>query len=310
MFAPALILPLQDDLAEHAIPDAPGYVEEWDDLTRYEYWNDIEYDSDGYYDVTEAPSKQPTKTTAVPAGRKRKASPLPRRGRKRRRVQEALDEALPPILLLSKEALKQKSGNRFPRGRDPESLPEISLLPDWRTRFANVKPIGGQNSHAGHVEEEEHDGQEEAGSDDGATADVLRRALEENLRGMNVNMGGVDQSVLLELVQRMMNNESVEDILEDYMEELVVDEEAEDGQDDEAEGQPQQDFREWVSAEGRQRASRQAAASSEQAQAEPTSSAATAATAKGVKRRASASPAVAARKKKTRQQRDEVEAQG
>jgi hypothetical protein len=303
----------QDDLAEHAIPDAPGYVEEWDDLTRYEYWNDIEYDSDGYYDINESQPKPPTKTAPEMAGRKRKASPLPRGSRKRRRVQDTLDDALPPILLLSKEALKQRGGKRFPQGRDPESLPEVSLLADWRTRFPNIKPIGvpEQDAHAGHVEEAEHDGQDEAGGVDGATEDVLRRALEDNLRGLSVNMGGVDQSVLLELAQRMMNNEPVDDILEDYMEELVVDDEDADDEEeqDEEEAPARHDFRGWVSAEGRQRASRQSvvAASAEQAPTEPP---ATSSTGKGVKRRASTSPAVTSRKKKTRQQPDEVEAQG
>jgi hypothetical protein len=144
--------------------------------------------------------------------------------------------------------------------------------------------------------------------DDGPSSDVLKRALEDNLQGLNIDVAGLDQSVLLELAQRMMNNESVDDILGDYVEELVVDEEEEDedeDQEDEAQPQPKP-FREWISAEGRQRASRPTL--TEQAQTDKASTPPS--TAKGVKRRASTSPAVAARKKKTRQQPDEVEAQG
>ncbi|KAF1809334.1 hypothetical protein P152DRAFT_516740 [Eremomyces bilateralis CBS 781.70] len=233
-----------DDLAEHAIASPVPYdgYDSWDELDRFEYFVDIEYDTDGYHDT---PSQKSKSATTRP---KRKAAEAGLSAQKRRKgrdgsIQASVDESGPriaPICWVSqREQLALPDIRRF---SEEESAP-FALLKDYRVRFKhvdgfkiqlppsdplqeNVTPVvarpGGQDDiHAvageddsgdedGEEREEEEDDDDDEEGIRGTAIDQesLKAALSQNLSRLNVGANQDDQQMLLELATRMLNGEA------------------------------------------------------------------------------------------------------
>jgi len=239
---------IADELVSQAIPDAPEFdgADFWDDHTRYEYWNDIEYDTDGYNDVQ---PKEKRKNKAVktsdpitPKRLKRHAVDSPVSARKKRKIDEASSapKTLPPILLVRKEAMEAGEAPTI----DVTRLSSYAILPDWRDRFSDNNEFSEFLSsgslavklpHATYlVEEEEEEGDEEGPDDEagvGISQEALKMALQQHLGSLGVaDLGNIDENMLLKLMEQMLSGEDVQDEMLDQIVDGVHDEE-EEGQD-------------------------------------------------------------------------------
>jgi len=250
-------------LAEHAIPDAPYYEEDWDDLSRFEYWNDIEYDSDGYNDIKTKASRARRKADNAKnkQGKKRKAvDTLKEAATKRRKQDLALKgggPVWPPVLLLSKDS-KKKSEGPNPRGKHLDKLSVVSLLPDWETRFKNIEPYhpeivskSNNDERPAETGDDEAEAVDETNDDEAPlTTEMLKLALQRNLQGLNIDAAAIDENMLLQLAQRMLKNEEVDDMLDEYAEEIIEDDEDGDGDEDEEVAKPKS-FNNWVTSKAK-----------------------------------------------------------
>lgn len=124
-----------DDLAEHAVASPPpttyadeDAAEDWD---RFDYFNDLEYASDGYDDAV----FQTHDTKGAKIGEKRKRHVKPSHSKKRQRVSgdtEAVAMGMSPIVWRSQAS----------RGLQPKLLDEnaqtYSVLQDWRKKLKDT----------------------------------------------------------------------------------------------------------------------------------------------------------------------------
>ena len=76
---------LQDDLAEHTVASPPPYEDEnYEDWDRFDYWNDIESESEGYDDEEH---KKKSLSKASKTGQKRKNRADVSRSKKKRKIE-------------------------------------------------------------------------------------------------------------------------------------------------------------------------------------------------------------------------------
>lgn len=245
-----------DDLAEHAVQSPPpAFNIDEDDLAdwdRFDYFNDLEYASDGYDDVTFAPHNSEAAKNAQSAGQKRKRAGAGRYETKRMRItgsepaslSEPSKPVLPPIAwrsqgksdvpVVSAESLESYAILKNWR----ETLPET---PAWATRFSRAKVTQVQDvseSSSTPLKEADQvmdDADDEEGSD---TIDqsVLMAALQKNLATAGGPLSGMDPQQLLQFAMRMMNNsEAGDDIAGELADDMLN---RDDGEDDEGEEDP------------------------------------------------------------------------
>lgn len=258
-----LTLPQQDDLAERAIASPPpcdydidgaGYNSDY-----FEYWVDIEYNSDGWNDVQGAAKTSGTnKSTPGPKKRKRVAQSGPsqkkRKGAHGRKLVDSAPESgdnVPPVMWQSsRERIKRDFEEPRTLTEEPQSF---SLLGDWRTRFgADGDQSKGNDANVKHEvapdaadqilkvvkmasaapEEEDWEDDEESTQDDGdglgnliagsgLDPEALMRALQENLAKSGAAPAGLDQSTLLRYALRMFSGEGeADDIAGELAEDL------------------------------------------------------------------------------------------
>lgn len=249
-----------DDLAERVVHSPPPthYLDDDDSLEwdRFEYFNDLEYDSDGYDDVTFVPHKSKTAKATQRTGQKRKRNGTTQPARKRSKVESDLFEPLPgPVL--PPVAWRSRETPALPIVHS-ESLKPVAFLRDWR-RTMPTTPTWASGSNApktGHEHRTSEgtapllakvddgirdagDGQDrDGGSADMATVDpeALMAALEKNLAAAGGPLSGMDPQQLLQFAMRMMNDQGAgDDIageLADDMLQQGAEEEGEDGEDD------------------------------------------------------------------------------
>jgi len=205
----------------------------WDDQSRFEYWNDIEYDTDGYNDVL-SKNAQRTSTSAVKRTsarantRKRKARDTSLEVKsvgKKRKVQDSIsapEEEIPPVLFLKKDRFTCRTAPRV----DTKLLPEVAVLPDWRERFAKgkmpalqVQPMVNATAvDEDDMEEDEYDDDDADGLPD-IPKDALQAALQRHLGSLGLDTANVKQDILLQLAERMMaGDDEGNDLLDELVE--------------------------------------------------------------------------------------------
>lgn len=118
---------MQDELAETSIPD-PGYAgtaweldQAWYDFDLYEYWDDLEYGPDSYWDSA---------GKTVP-GAKRKRGDMPAKIPRKRTKLSLKQMSGDTSLFMSMADRKRLWGRRAPVRK---TLKSFALLPDWRRR--------------------------------------------------------------------------------------------------------------------------------------------------------------------------------
>ncbi|KAF1988717.1 hypothetical protein K402DRAFT_391431 [Aulographum hederae CBS 113979] len=259
----------EDDLAEHAVPSPPPYdaEDEWDEHSRFEYWNDIEYDSDGYNDV-DAPTVNNKALGAKGAGMKRKAAAGPATPSKRQKLDSKTSAPVAP-LSPTPTVIWQPRGVRLQRLAnlhevwDEKKAEPYSLLGDWEARFkdvdgfktaqqpekeedweddAEMEDITGDMDDEddsgpsnGPISPEQGGGLQQMLAASGVGLDDLRAALQRNLAGKG-GVGKLDEGALLGYLQRMMTDEgAADDVAGELADQLFdIDEDGED--EDEEEG--------------------------------------------------------------------------
>ena len=226
-------------MAEHAVASPVPYEgdDEWNDQSRYEYWNDIEYDSDGYNDVDGKPKNKAAKQLKPTGAVKRKAPAAPDTPTKRRKLHQGdLSGGISPVAWRPKADAKPLEEFITP----VEELKSVSLLKDWRERFRHAKGLGTpKDQQSVDVEvsaqhsvllEDEEDEDEEAESTDGVKLDpeILKIALRKNLESIGLDVAKINEGTLLKLATRMTSNmDRANEILGEFVETLLGSEEPE-----------------------------------------------------------------------------------
>lgn len=243
---------LQDELAEGQIA-SPGYTGtnhelsmESYDFDLYEYWDDVEYGDDAYweYGLPEKKAENGQKRRRVAAA---EATPS-----KRRKTEETIQEDvkngdLSPMVFMS----RAERNRRFLA--DPPLLKgknTVSLLPDWRRRFkdadgvvtAKKMPAAMKNAaeaqdedtpprkgyvhltENGEDDEEEGDWEDddEEGEEEGGIAldpEMLQTILREKLGA--AGLGGADEAGFMQAIQQMMSGQGGEDATGDLANALL-----------------------------------------------------------------------------------------
>ena len=228
---------LQDDLAEHAVASPVPYEgdDEWNDQSRYEYWNDIEYDSDGYNDVDGKGKKKPTEQLRVPGTTKRKAPPGPETPSKRRKVhRQERSASIPPVVWRNRDDIKEPEAEIT----SVAELKPVSLLEDWKERFRDAKGFGTAKAPQDAEEDLldhpdaiiEGNEAEEANGVGGMQLgpEVLKIALRKNLESIGLDGAKINEATLLKLATRMTADMSkADELLGEFVESLLGNEEDE-----------------------------------------------------------------------------------
>jgi hypothetical protein len=245
-----------DDLAEHAVASPPpttyadeDAAEDWD---RFDYFNDLEYASDGYDDaVFQVQDGKGPKT-----GEKRKRHVRPSLNKKRQRVRgdtEAAALGMSPIVWRSQAN----------RGLQPKLLDEdaqaYTVLQDWRQKLKDTpkwaKGSPPQSPKVQAVMEQkliadvigtkepvsppsELDAEDEGAQEDEMDIDpsALMAALQSRLAEAGGPLSGMDPQQLLDFAMRMATGKDAGDDIAGEMADAMLNQgEADDEEDPEAE---------------------------------------------------------------------------
>lgn len=222
---------IQDELAENAIPDPQlgEYLDVEDgDFDTYEYWMDMEFGSDDYYDVTiTAPNDDRMSKT----GEKRKRVAQQDHGEgKRRKVgsnasSTARYSVAPVQQIIWMSMLDTHPLREVERAHKPTK--SYALLPDWRERFKNIRSPMAIDASA--VDERTmKDTEAESDSEDSQQDDMdidpraLQAALEAQLSGAGVDGAG-GQELMQSIMQMIATGKgaNAEDMLEEMTAKLL-----------------------------------------------------------------------------------------
>ena len=239
MHAAADSFALQDDLAEHTVASPPPYEDEnYEDWDRFDYWNDIESESEGYDDEGH---KKKSLSKASKTGQKRKNRADVSRSKKKRKTEGGASQVTqdrplsptPTVLWRSRES-REKEDNVRVRPFNENEEP-YALLKDWRERLGGTpRPTSHESIVAEDVPapEEPKSGKARRGpktgplspspdaSDDeleslisasGLDSEALKTVLQKRLAEAGGPLEGFDQSLLLKYAMRMMTNEEASD---------------------------------------------------------------------------------------------------
>lgn len=219
--------------------------DEWD---RFAYWNDIEYDSDGYHDVDHDRMKKKRNTAMQhqTGTLKRKAAATNRTPTKRRKggagkahvvAHDAHISTDSPVVWRFKE---DETG--VPAQKDQVNT--FALLKDWRARFPERKTGDNSVKDAASPMEASQPENAEEGLD--IDSNILRAALQANLSKLTgASSGDSQESMLLDYVSRMLSGGgSADDIAGELADALF----AKDGDSTEDNGDAEGggDFGQWV----------------------------------------------------------------
>lgn len=241
-----------DDLAEHAVASPPpttyadeDAAEDWD---RFDYFNDLEYASDGYddavFEVHDAKNAQ--------GGEKRKRHIKPSQSKKRQRTLGATEAAaldMSPIVWRS----------QVDRGRRPKLLDDdaqtYTVLHDWRKKLKDtphwaqasppqsptVQATRGQKRTAEVASTAEPasppldlDAEDEGAHEDEMDIDpaALMAALQSRLAEAGGPLSGMDPQQLLEFAMRMATGKDAGDDIAGEMADAMFNQGDEDDEDD------------------------------------------------------------------------------
>lgn len=215
---------LADELAESQIPD-PGYtgtagevdVFDPDEYDVYDYWEDLKYDDDSYWEYA----------GAVGHKRKRKVEQSGESGGKKRRKLTLEETGGDNVHFVGMSVRCSLSKGKMPRTRKEKAL---ALLPDWRERFSNdgevftAKEMPPEMKNA--AEAEEHDASRdgtpaasdlEEGAEAGDEADG-EEDLQAELASLDPEMlkailreklgDGMDESAFMQTISKMLSGEA------------------------------------------------------------------------------------------------------
>lgn len=244
-----------DDLAEHAVASPPpttyadeDAAEDWD---RFDYFNDLEYASDGYDDaVFEVHDSKEAK-----AGEKRKRHVKPTSSKKRQRL---LGDTEVAALGMSPIVWRSQAN----RGRQPKLLDEnaeaYTVLQDWRKklkdtpRWARGSPPQSPSAQAAKEQEDiaegagtaepvsppELDAEDEGAHEDEMDIDpgALMAALQSRLAEAGGPLSGMDPQQLLEFAMRMATGKDAGDDIAGEMADAMFDQ-GEEGEEEDPEAE-------------------------------------------------------------------------
>jgi len=248
----------KDDLAAHAVPDPPEFDGDdfWDDHSRYDYWNDIEYDTDGYHDVETRRKPKTISKTAVDKisplkpSRKRNAPSSKQKPAKKRKIIPQY-QGLPPVLLVNKKDLDPKPV----RVADLTRLKSLAIMPDWRDHYLvatddSESPLQAQKLDEDEEDEMEEDETEEDGEQEEMPA-VDKEALQKSLMAHLDKLGtSGPRDLLLTLAAKMLSGEEEDDesagIIDQLVQKIHASGSEEEG-DEEEEKAATAGFSKWVS---------------------------------------------------------------
>ncbi|KAI8931435.1 hypothetical protein NX059_011764 [Plenodomus lindquistii] len=257
-----------DDLAEHAVASPPPTYGDNDDAAewdRFDYFNDIEYGSDGYDDTaTVAHDVKGAKT-----GQKRKRATEQTRSNKRRLVGSTDVESDATRLEHSPIVWRSQKEREPAVAVLDDNAPSYSLLKDWREKLANTphwsraspsekpakspsvrppRPGKGKGKVAfapapvspPYVDEDGEEGEdadvdEEDDEADGAISqEALMAALQRQLASAGGPLSGMDPQQLLQFAMRMASDKDAGDDIAGEMADAMLEGE-DDGDDTDAE---------------------------------------------------------------------------
>jgi hypothetical protein len=144
---------------------------------------------------------------------------------------------------LKKDALKA----RRPPTIDVDKLSSYSVLPNWREQFQNRFTFGSsrllhvqQTSRIDENEEMIEDDEEEYEEEmQSIPMDVLKKALQDHLGTLGLNIENIKEDILLQLAERMLSgNDDGNELLDQLVEGIHGEEEEE---------EPADSFSQWVS---------------------------------------------------------------
>lgn len=264
-----------DDLAEHAVASPPpatcGDADAEEDWDRFDYFNDLEYASDGYDDAT----FQAHDVKGAKAGMKRKRSikSLPA---KKRRITEHASAQIEPTAVVAHSPIVWRS--QADRGAKPKMLEEnaqpYALFKNWREKLAHTpewakasppSPPGAESSRLDkgkgrmafvtepasppYDDEDNEDGEKE--DDDDAMAEeptidktALMAALQRQLAAAGGPLSNMDHNQLLEYALRMMSDQDAGDDIAGEMADAMLQGGDEEGEEDDTEAEEK--LLEWV----------------------------------------------------------------
>jgi hypothetical protein len=257
-----------DDLAEHAIASPPPTTygdddmqEEWD---RFDYFNDLEYASDGYDDAAFLPHDP--KDARI--GQKRKRAARSTHSRKKQRVSEGAAEPTNSSSLLSHSPVVWRSQkDRVPKQKLlADNAPSFALLGNWREKLtdtphwargsppAKSPSAPSEKAHVAVVEDHpthtleppddeaigEDDGMDEEG-DMGISQDALMAALQRQLAAAGGPLSGMDPQQLLQFAMRMATGQDAGDDIAGEMADAMLG-----GEEEEEDEDAQENLLSWV----------------------------------------------------------------
>lgn len=241
-----------DDLAEHAVASPPpttyadeDAAEDWD---RFDYFNDLEYASDGYDDAV----FQVQDSNGPKTGEKRKRHVRPSQSKKRQRVQgdtEAAALGMSPIVWRSQ-------ANRGPKPKLlDENAQSYTVLQDWRQKLKDtpgwargcppqsptVQAVMEQKVIADVVgatepvsPPSEMDAEDEGAQEDEMDIDpgALMAALQSHLAEAGGPLSGMDPQQLLDFAMRIAAGKDAGDDIAGEMADAILNQAEEDDEDD------------------------------------------------------------------------------
>lgn len=225
-----------DDLAEHAVASPPPLacdedtLEEWD---RFDYFNDIEYDFEGYDDANFVPHNAQSGWPTI--GQKRKRCAASAHARKKQRTTGATSKREVDVAWLSNAPIVWRAqADREPKTRPlPKNAEPYAVLADWRHRLRDIpdwvkKPSrtreelrappqedsastpSGTHAPVEDAEWEDEDA-EDVGEEDrrevAIDPDAIMAALQSRLASAGGPLGGMDPQQLLQFALRMANGD-------------------------------------------------------------------------------------------------------
>ncbi|KAH7377651.1 hypothetical protein BKA66DRAFT_421900 [Pyrenochaeta sp. MPI-SDFR-AT-0127] len=258
-----------DDLAEHAVASPPPTTygdedmqPEWD---RFDYFNDLEYASDGYDNAKfEVHNVREAKT-----GQKRKRAVAKAHSRKRRPTVTAADHASIPLLEHSPIVWRAQADRETKPKLFDDNTQSFALLKDWRKELAETpqwargspsKSPSARPSRPGKgkvalapvpvsppsdiddVElEDEMDEDDDDGEDVGISQEALMAALQRQLAAAGGPLSGMDPQQLLEFAMRMATDKDAGDDIAGEMADAMLD-----GDDEEDDADAEENLLSWV----------------------------------------------------------------
>lgn len=265
-----------DDLAEHAVASPPpttyGDEDMLPDWDRFDYFNDIEYASDGYDDAT----FQPHDAKNSKIGQKRKREGNKTRSKKRQRTAASAQDTdyshvavHPPIVWRSQNVRDQK-----PKVFE-EDAPSYALMKDWRETLNNtprwargaprqkprsvqaqvreaedeligvaadvVSPTSELLEAAAAIDENEDEAGSEAGRDIEISQDAVMAALQRQLAAAGGPLSGMDPQQLLDFAMRMANGQDAGDDIAGEMADAMLE-----GDEEEDDAVAEENLLSWV----------------------------------------------------------------